>query len=137
MCFLINYQFNQQTLLTQRMPRNYSCLDTILLSTHQLVVLPNRQSHSVQGILGGDENQKVCSLCSDNHLRVEYCVLVGFKFDGGKKMTFLSQIFLQTSFPHQELNLLCTLFLSILLFCHDLILLSCFALLNTTELMSQ
>lgn len=49
-------------------------------------------------------------------------------------MTFLSQIFLQTSFPHQELNLLCTLFLSILLFGHDLILLSFFALLNTAEL---
>lgn len=47
-------------------------------------------------------------------------------------MTFLSQIFLQTSFPHQELHLLCTLFLSIFLFCHDL--LSCFALLNTAEL---
>lgn len=49
-------------------------------------------------------------------------------------MTFLSQIFLQTSFPHQELNLLCALFLSILLFGHDLILLSFFALLNTAEL---
>lgn len=28
-CFLVNYQFNQQTLLTQRMPRNHLCLDFI------------------------------------------------------------------------------------------------------------
>lgn len=44
MCFLVNYQFNQQTQLTQRMPRNYLCLDVIKYTS---VSCAAKQTHSV------------------------------------------------------------------------------------------